>query len=69
MTLDIRVPVGLLFTIFGLLLVWHGIANESASIAGGMNVNAEWGAVLIVFGVGMLLLARRRALRMRRGAG
>ena len=69
MTLDIRVPVGILFTAFGILLVWHGLANESASMAGGRNINTEWGAVLIIFGVGMLLLARRRARRVRRDAG
>jgi hypothetical protein len=67
MTLDIRLPMGLLFTLIGSLLVTYGFARGSESMAGGVNVNLDWGAVLIVFGLGMLLLARRHAMRVRRG--
>jgi hypothetical protein len=68
MTLDIRLPLGLLFTLIGLLLMIYGFSHASASMAAGMNVNTDWGAVLIVFGVSMGLLARRHARRLRRGA-
>ena len=66
MTLDIRTPMGLLFTLIGLLLVIYGVTHGSESAAAGVNVNADWGAVLAIFGVSMLLLARRHARRVRR---
>jgi hypothetical protein len=69
MTLDIRLPMGLLFTLIGSLLVMYGLAHAPLHAAAGVNVNADWGAVLIVFGVSMLLLARRHTARMRRGKG
>ena len=68
MRLDIRLPLGLLFTLIGALLVIYGITQGFASTTGGLNLNADWGAVLILFGVGMLLLARR-ARRANRGGG
>jgi hypothetical protein len=69
MTLDIRLPMGLLFTLIGSLLVMYGLTHAPLRSAAGVNVNADWGAVLIVFGVSMLLLARRHTARMRRGKG
>jgi ABC-type transport system involved in multi-copper enzyme maturation permease subunit len=68
MTLDIRLPMALLFTLIGMLLVAYGITHASISMAAGWNVNADWGAVLIIFGVSMGLLAHRHATRLRRGA-
>jgi hypothetical protein len=54
MGLDIRYPIGMMFTIIGLLLAGTGFFNGgNVSIAGidiGMNVNLAWGAVLFVFG-------------------
>lgn len=69
MTLDIRLPLGLLFTLIGALLVVYGITHGPASIAGGLNVNLDWGTVLIVFGASMLLLAYRRTARAHQGKG
>ena len=66
MSLDIRLPLGLLFTLIGALLLFYGRTHAAASTAAGVNVNAGWGVVLVVFGVGMLLLARRHAVRLRR---
>jgi hypothetical protein len=68
MTLDIRLPMGLLFTLIGLLLVIYGLANATTSMAAGINVNTDWGAILIVFGISMLALARRRTIRLSRAA-
>ena len=61
MGLDIRLPIGLMFTLFGLLLVVYGLASnkEIYQRSLGINVNLGWGAVLLVFGVVMLLLGRR----------
>lgn len=69
MKLDICLPLGLLFTLVGSLLVWYGLAHVPGSTAAGMNVNADWGGVLVLFGAGMLVLARRHTLRARRGTG
>jgi len=57
MGLDIRTPIGLMFGIFGLLLAGYGLATGGSAIyerSLGLNVNLEWGAVLLVFGGVML---------------
>lgn len=61
MGLDIRLPIGLMFTVFGFLLVVYGLASnkEIYQRSLGINVNLGWGVVLLVFGVVMLLLGRR----------
>ena len=61
MQLDIRLPIGLMFTVIGLLLVVFGaIADKSIFKASlGINVNLWWGLVMLVFGIIMFLLGRR----------
>ena len=61
MGLDIRIPIGLMFSLFGLILTLYGFLGDRAVYTKslGVNVNAEWGAVLLVFGIVMLLLGRR----------
>lgn len=61
MGLDIRLPIGLMFTLFGLLLVGYGLLGDKSIYQRslGMNINLGWGAVLFVFGVVMLILGRR----------
>jgi hypothetical protein len=61
MGLDIRLPIGGMFTLFGLLLVVYGFVSDKAIYQRslGMNVNLGWGAVLLIFGVVMLVLGRR----------
>jgi hypothetical protein len=55
MGLDIRWPIGLMFTLIGALLAVFGLAKGSESMSLGININFIWGAVLLVFGVLMLL--------------
>jgi hypothetical protein len=59
MGLDIRWPIGLMFTLIGALLFVFGLANRTGSLAsaGGdqININLIWGVVLLIFGVLMLL--------------
>ena len=55
MGLDIRWPFGLMFTLIGALLAVFGLVKGSESISLGININLIWGAVLLVFGVLMLL--------------
>jgi hypothetical protein len=62
MGLDIRIPIGLMFALLGVLLSGYGVISDRAIYAKslGMNVNLGWGLVLLAFGVVMLVLARRR---------
>jgi hypothetical protein len=63
MGLDIRWPIGLMFSLIGLLLTGYGAMNSSRSmtkIAGqDININLIWGIVLLVFGVLMVFFAFR----------
>ena len=64
MGLDIRTPIGLMFAIFGAILLVYGIATsgDTALYARslGLNINAWWGAALLAFGATMLWLGRGR---------
>jgi hypothetical protein len=62
MGLDIRTPIGLMFSIFGLLLTGYGLVTRGSDIyqrSLGYNINLEWGLVLLAFGVVMLWLGRK----------
>ncbi len=61
MGIDIRLPIGLLFSLLGLILVVFGAASDPARYRQslGININLIWGAVLLVFGLLMLFLGRR----------
>lgn len=62
MGLDIRVPLGAMFTSLGLLLTGFGLFGTKAIYAQtlGINVNLDWGLVLLAFGIIMLWLGLRR---------
>ena len=61
--LDLRWPIGLMFTLIGALLVIYGAATGSNTgmyqHSLGKNINLIWGIVLLIFGVLMLLGAVR----------
>jgi len=63
MGLDIRWPIGLMFSLVGLALTVFGLLTRGDaalySRSLGININLVWGIVLLVFGALMLLLARR----------
>ncbi|HST10296.1 MAG TPA: hypothetical protein VLL05_07955 [Terriglobales bacterium] len=67
MGLDIRLPMGWMFTVFGVLLGGYGVLTRGDSTyirhSLGINVNLWWGCVLLVFGGIMLLLARSKKRR------
>ncbi len=62
MRLDLRIPMGLMFTLTGLVLTLFGIAtNGNAELYArslGINANLWWGLVLLVFGLTMFLMGR-----------
>jgi hypothetical protein len=63
MGLDIRIPIGLMFTIFGVLLAGYGAATNGNAMyqqhSLGLNMNLYWGLAMLAFGVLMLVLAKR----------
>ncbi len=61
MRLDLRLPIGLMFTSFGILLVGFGLLSDPAIYERslGINVNLWWGLVLLGFGAVMLGLVMR----------
>ncbi|HKX27640.1 MAG TPA: hypothetical protein VJ302_08105 [Blastocatellia bacterium] len=65
MNLDIRSPIGLMFTIFGVLLVIYGLTTSGDSMytqqSLGINVNLWWGAAVLLFGIVTLFLAWRKS--------
>ena len=65
MKLDLRLPIGLMFSIIGVLLALFGLASDPAIYQRslGINVNLWWGLVLVVFGLVMLWLVRRGTAR------
>ncbi len=67
MNLDLRLPMGLMFLIFGAMLTVFGLVSDTAIYARslGYNVNLWWGLVLLAFGLIMLLLALRARGRSR----
>jgi multisubunit Na+/H+ antiporter MnhG subunit len=61
MTLDLRIPMGLMFLIVGAILSIFGIVTRGSDIytrSAGMDINLIWGLVMFVFGVAMFLLGR-----------
>ena len=59
--LDLRIPIGGMFTIFGVILIVYGLVSDPAMYERslGINVNLWWGIVLLLFGLVMLWLAYR----------
>jgi hypothetical protein len=67
MNLDLRIPMGLMFTLVGVILSVFGLATNGSAIYAaslGINANLWWGLVLLVFGLMMFLLGRRSQARL-----
>ncbi len=61
MNFDLRLPIGILFSFYGVVLVLYGLlgGQEQYHRSLGININLCWGLVLLAFGALMLLLSRR----------
>jgi hypothetical protein len=67
MTLDLRIPMGLMFTLVGMILTAYGAATRGSAIyevSLGINANFWWGLVLLAFGLTMFLLGRSSQKRL-----
>jgi len=64
--LDIKIPIGLMFFVFGVILTIYGFMtkNDVALYQKSLshNVNLWMGGLMLVFGGVMLLLVRRKKL-------
>ena len=58
--MDIRLPMGLMFLIIGLVIACFGLATNGDAMytehSLGININLWWGMVMAAFGLVMLLL-------------
>ena len=63
MQLDLRTPMGLMFSFVGVILAAFGAATRSDPAlydkSLGINVNLWWGIVLLIFGQIMFYMGRR----------
>jgi len=60
MGLDIKIPIGLMFAIFGAILGIYGLATDGNSmydISLSVNINLWSGSSMFIFGVAMLLFS------------
>lgn len=62
--LDIKIPIGLMFFVFGVILTIYGFATrndlELYQKSFSHNVNLWMGVLMVVFGGIMLLLVKRK---------
>jgi hypothetical protein len=66
MGLDIRLPIGIIFTIYGVILVAYGWVADPAIFAEkslGVNIDLWWGLAMLIFGIFMGALAFRASRR------
>jgi hypothetical protein len=67
MGLDIRLPIGIIFSVYGLILMAFGLTTDPAIFERSLNVNIDlwWGAAMLVFGLFMGGLALRASRQNR----
>ncbi len=61
MGLDIRTPIGVMFSLLGAVLAVYGVVGDKAIYVKslGININLWWGLVMLAFGIIMLVMAKR----------
>lgn len=68
MNLDLRIPMGLMFSFVGIILTVFGFATNGNAVlyakSLGINANLWWGLVLLIFGQTMFQLGRRGQKRL-----
>lgn len=65
--IDIRMPIGLLFSIVGAILALYGLSTSSDPVfyksSFGININLIMGSLMLVFGLIMLYFVSRKNRR------
>ena len=63
MNIDLRIPMGMMFTLIGAVLMAFGFSTKTSAAvyapSMGVDVNLWWGLVLLVFGLIAVTLGRR----------
>ena len=70
--MDIRLPVGAIFAIYGLLLTVYGLMSgdvEARHMLLGLQVNIVAGVGMLIFGASFLYLARKGTPTVRSSSG
>ena len=66
MGLDIRLPIGIIFSIYGVILMVYGAVAGAAIFQEkslGVNIDLWWGVAMLIFGIFMGTLAFRASRR------
>jgi hypothetical protein len=67
---DVRISMGMLFTLIGTILTAFGLATRTNTAVYakslGIDANLWWGLVLLGFGLAAMMLGRRGQMRMDR---
>lgn len=66
MGLDIRWPIGIIFSIYGVILVIYGLVADASIFQEkslGVNIDLWWGLAMLIFGTVMGTLAFRASRR------
>lgn len=68
MKMDLRIPMGMLFTLMGTILAAFGLSTRNQPDlyvkSLGIDLNLWWGAALLAFGIVVLALGRRGQMRI-----
>ena len=64
MGLDIRIPLGMIFSITGAIMALYGLFTRHDSTlyarSMGINLNLDWGLLMFLFGATMWFVGRRQ---------
>ena len=62
MNFDLRLPLGLIFSLYGIILIGTGLTSAPEMIRQtlGQNITLAWGVVQLLFGLAMLFLSRQK---------
>jgi hypothetical protein len=66
MGLDIRLPIGIIFSIYGVILMIYGMVADPSLFQEkslGVNIDLWWGLAMLIFGIFMGTLAFRASRR------
>ena len=65
MGLDIRLPIGIIFSLYGAVLIVYGLLADPAIFVNslGVKIDTWWGLAMLVFGLVMAILAFRASRR------